>query len=106
MLALEKGNQLRGARKVILDEIRRLSYAAGNVRVAGLLDDVPDEVVGGMRVVELLAAPYRRGVHQARFALDAVGVGDTKSKRVRDLTLRQRAALIEIVAPGYWTRSP
>ena len=86
--ALEKANVVRLA----MSEVR-LELAAG---VIALAEAIEDPRSGSLTAFRLLTSIRRVGPHAARRVLMLAGVPE--QKRIRDLTPRQRAALVDELA--------
>lgn len=89
--ALDVGNRVRVAQANLKVEIAGLPQGEGLAVVAELLESGDLGVVGGMRVESLLVAV--RGVGRGKVGRLLVSAGCSGSRRVRELTERQRLAI-------------
>lgn len=93
LAALNAANEVRIAQAVVFRRIRSVSRIEGLRLVASILRD-PDELEGSIRLDRLLGAIHRHQARATASAMRCAGVPAGKlSKRVRDLTERQRHAL-------------
>lgn len=89
MQALAKANRVRLARAKLRHDI-----AEGDLHVAGVLADIPDEAQT-LEVSELLMCQHRWGRTRARRACETVGVRENKP--LGEMTDRQRAELARLL---------
>ena len=102
-LALQKANDVRTANARLLEEIATMPRQQGREFVADLLCD-PPENVGAIPVARLLLALRRVGPTKTTEWMRAIGVV-TPTRRVRELTVRQRGELAaRVVRLSEWER--
>lgn len=92
-MALEAGNRVRVAQANLKVEIAGLPQVEGMAVVADLLEAGDMDVIGGMRVESLLCAC--RGIGRGKVGRLLVTAGCSGTRRVRELTGRQREAVAE-----------
>lgn len=94
MQALERANAARAARTAQGRKIGALSYRDGCDEAARILESpsITSSQVGGMTATKFLMMVHKVGPQNAAAFLRCVGLRDT-NRRVRDLTVRQRASL-------------
>ena len=96
--ALKRANEIRLGRAQLKRDLYAMPTQEGVARVSELVADPPEDIKG-MRVLELLSAPYRMGRHRAMGMLRRAGVPE--SKQIGELTDRQRGAVrVELAAAG------
>lgn len=89
--ALEQGNRVRLQQSKLKKELKGLPQAEGLAIVADLLERGDMWLVGAMRVGALLLACQRMG--ESKMTRLLVTAQCSSSRRVRDLTERQRVAI-------------
>lgn len=94
-LALELANEVRHRNAVTKIQVARLDRHAGYKAVAEIIDS-PDGPGGALQVGQLINAIHRVNDATSGPLLIRAGVYKT-SRRVRDLTPRQRAALVTLL---------
>lgn len=97
MQALETANSIRFAIAAIRRDIRALPHMEARALVAKMLTEEQSVAFSAMRLETLLGAIHGWGAGKTRTVLRMLHVTLT-GRRVRDLTVRQRALLVDLVA--------
>ena len=104
MDALQRANVVRFALARVKAELAALDRSAGAERAAGMLRD-PDELVGAMRMEDLLLAVHRCGPLAAGSILAQARIPHgARLRRIREFTPRQRNLIAALLEP--WGRRP
>lgn len=95
MSALEHANMVRFRQAEIRRELRALSMREGRLRVAELIES-RERAIERFPVLRLITAIFRFSTARAaKLLAQGLGVQNVATRRVEDLTDRQRALLVK-----------